>query len=235
MKRAVVLHSGGQDSTTCLAAAAEKYLPQNVFPLQINYGQRHQVELDCAVNTARLLGVNEPVKVDLPGLPGFGGDALTGGDEVTVEHDLSAGGNAYAKAHGLPSTFVPGRNMLFLSIAASYAAKVGSQEAWTGVCAADEAGYPDCRPQFIADMKNAISSALDDTFSIVTPLLHITKAETFALAEDLGVLDLIIEETHTCYEGEHTTRHSWGYGCGTCGSCLERAQGWELFNSEVGQ
>jgi len=230
--RAVVLHSGGQDSTTCLLEAVHRHGASGVTALQINYGQRHKVELECAVLSCEHLGVPY-IRVDLPPLPGFGGDALTGGDEVQVETDLSAGGNQFAREHDLPSTFVPGRNLLFLSIATAYAAKIGAHEIWTGVCAADEAGYPDCRPEFVWAMDDVIQAALDDpNYEVIAPLLSLTKGQTFKLADNLGGLDLILEYTHTCYQGDHETRNEWGYGCSECGSCLERQAGWVDYKEE---
>jgi len=228
--KAVVLHSGGQDSTTCLAYAAQVYGVGNVFPLQINYGQRHAIELECGKKTAIELTGRAPAQYDLEVLHDLGGTALT--DELVdvPEGGVGADGNVFAEQNGLPATFVPGRNLLFLSIAAAYAAKIGSRAIYTGVCQADAAGYPDCRQGFIDHAEQAINSALGiEDMAIFAPLMNLSKAMTWRLAEDIGVLETIRTETHTCYNGNHELLHSWGYGCGTCGACLERAKGYVEF------
>jgi 7-cyano-7-deazaguanine synthase len=130
---------------------------------------------------------------------------------------------------GLPSTFVPGRNLLMLTAAASYAAARDVGALVTGVCQTDFSGYPDCRESTMQALERAIVQGLDRPFVIHTPLMHIDKADTFLLAQELGVLDLILEESHTCYEGDHTTRHAWGYGCGACPACELRARGWHAY------
>lgn len=225
----VVLHSGGQDSTTCLAWSIDQYGPEQVHPLIVNYGQRHAVELEQArIIVDHLLPGRTAREVDLAVLRDLGATALTS-DNIEVNTNAAGTGNQYAADHDLPSTFVPGRNLLFLTTAAAYGATLGAYRIVTGVCAADEAGYPDCRPQFIADASLAITSALDERVTIEAPLLYRTKAETFQLAQDLGILDLVLEETHTCYHGNRDQRHPWGYGCGTCGSCQERAAGWNTY------
>ena len=230
--QAVVLHSGGQDSTTCLVWAIDKYGPDHVHPLIVDYGQRHAVELEQArLIVDQLLPGRKAREVQLAVLRDLGAAALTS-DTIEINTDATGTGNQYAADHQLPSTFVPGRNLLFLTVAAAYGATLGAYDLITGVCAADEAGYPDCRPQFIADASLAITTALDERVTIHTPLLYLTKADTFKLANDLGVLDLILEETHTCYRGNRSNRHPWGYGCGTCGSCQERAAGWTTFTNK---
>lgn len=230
--QAVVLHSGGQDSTTCLAWAIDKYGPDNVHPLIVDYGQRHAVELEQArLIVDQLLPGRKAREVQLAVLRDLGAAALTS-DTIEINTDATGTGNQYAADHDLPSTFVPGRNLLFLTVAAAYGATLGAYDLVTGVCAADEAGYPDCRPQFISDATLALTTALDERVTIHAPLLYLTKADTFQLADDLGVLDLILEETHTCYRGDRSTRHPWGYGCGTCGSCQERAAGWATFTNK---
>lgn len=231
-EKAVVLFSGGQDSTTCLVWAIDKWGPSNVFPVLFNYGQRHAVELaQAGIILSKLLPGHEPVMLDVAALNQIGGAALTD-PGVDVNVDAADTGNVYAEAHGLPSTFVPGRNMLFLTLALAYGARHGAYNLVTGVCEADEAGYPDCRKPFVEAARYALALAIDEKqVQVHAPLIKATKAETFKLAEDLGVLDLVLEETHTCYHGNRDVRLDWGYGCGECGSCVERAKGYAQFRA----
>src|SRR3990167_3655224 len=236
--KAVIALSGGQDSTTCLVDLVNRVGAKNVYPVFFDYGQRHHIEYECARHAVSLLHVNELEVVPVEALKGFGAAALTNSD-ISVNVDATGTGNVYAEAHGLPSTFVPGRNMIFLGLCAAYAAQVGAREIVTGACAADEAGYPDCRPDFIASMEETINVALgltgtDEAIEIVAPLLHLTKAQTWELAASLGELPLIVHNTHTCYEGNHYDLHPWGYGCGKCGSCLEREKGWVEYQATPG-
>lgn len=229
-EKAVVLFSGGQDSTTCLAWATNLFGGQNVYPLAFNYGQKHSVELDCVkrilAQKEQLPIKNELVVLDVQALSQLGSAALTN-DDIRVDENAMGTGNSFAARHNLPSTFVPCRNLVFLALAASYAAKVNARNLVTGVCQADSAGYPDCREDFILEAQRAVIAALGGEYiDIHTPLINSSKTKTFALANDLGVLDLIVEETHTCYNGDRTNRHPWGYGCGTCPACLERERGW---------
>lgn len=227
---AVVLFSGGQDSTTCLAWAMDKYGRHEVLPVCFDYGQKHHVELVQAHRITDLFGIHKPTVIKADALKQFGGAALT---DVNIEVEAKASedsGNSFAASHDLPSTFVPGRNLIFLSLAAAYGAQRGVYDLVTGVCAADESGYPDCRPEFIQSMEDTIRFALaEDTVNIEAPLLHLDKAGTFKLAEDLGVLDVIIDHTHTCYNGDRSIMHTWGAGCGECPACNERAKGYEAF------
>lgn len=224
--QAVVLLSGGQDSTTCLAWAAYRWGPDNLFPVSIYYGQRHKIELDCAHAVCETLGVREPRVLSLEILRDLGGAALTD-ERVVVDTDATGTGNVFAEEHDLPSTFVPGRNLLFFTSAIAFGARHGVYNLVTGVCEADAAGYPDCRGEFVDAAQDALRAALDESRVLIhAPLLERSKAETFLLAEELGVLDTIIEQTHTCYHGNHDTKHDWGYGCGACGACEERANGW---------
>lgn len=229
--KAVVLHSGGQDSTTCLAWAVDQFGEPNVYPLVINYGQRHSVEIEQARKIARLIAPTNPVhETVVPSLREFGSAALTN-DNIDVNVNAEGTGNVYAEKRGLPSTFVPGRNALFFALAAAYAAPLGASHVVTGVCATDDAGYPDCRIPFIGSMGVSLRLALgDDDFRLLAPLLTLSKADTFALAAELNVLDVVLEDTHTCYHGDREHRFSWGYGCGECGACHERAKGWAQYN-----
>jgi 7-cyano-7-deazaguanine synthase len=231
MHGAVVLTSGGQDSTTSLAWAIEQFGNENIRTISFDYGQRHEVELECAQRVCEILEVPRPMIVPVPAFRLFAGAALTNPD-IEVELQASAtSDNQFAHDHGLPSTFVPGRNMVFLALAAGYGAQQGIYDLVTGVCEADAAGYPDCRAQFIKRARQALSEALDDQVTIHTPLIAINKGQTWQLAHDLGVLDVIINETHTCYHGVHDEDHKfhWGYGCGTCPACIERAKGYQEF------
>lgn len=228
MDKAIVIFSGGQDSTTCLMWAISKVGEANVFPLSFFYGQRHEVELTQAREICRQLNVKQPEFMSAVQLQSLGGAALTD-KRVEPNVDATGTGNKYAEDHGLPSTFVPGRNMLFLTLATAYGAKLGIYNLVTGVCEADDAGYPDCRSSFVSAAEVALSKALDETVEIHAPLLRRSKAETFKLASDLGGLETILKHTHTCYRGERHLLYEWGYGCGECGACVERAKGWTEF------
>lgn len=222
---AVVLLSGGQDSTTCLYWALDTF--NEVHAISFNYGQRHIVELDVAARIAADAGVPH-ITLDVPALSQIGAAALTN-EAIDVAADANGTGNEYAADHDLPSTFVPARNAILLTTAAAWAAPNDVRYIVTGVCEADDAGYPDCRAPFIEAIEHAIRAALDDdAFTIAAPLLDLDKARTFALAERLDVLRVVVNETHTCYEGNRT-RHPWGFGCGTCPACHTRAAGYAAF------
>lgn len=231
--KAVVLHSGGQDSSTCLGWAVDQFGESNVYPLVINYGQRHAVEIDQARKIARLIAPTNPVhETVVPSLREFGAAALTN-DNIEVNVDAEGTGNVYAEAHGLPSTFVPARNLLFFAVAAAYGAPLGAYNIVTGVCQADDAGYPDCRDVFVRSASVTLRLALDEPdVRINAPLIHKTKAETFAMAAELNILDVILEDSHTCYHGDREHRWAWGFGCGKCGACHERAKGWAQYNGK---
>jgi 7-cyano-7-deazaguanine synthase len=227
-RRAVVALSGGQDSATCLAWALREFGEGNVEAISFNYGQRHDIELVAARQVAEHFNVPWTV-VPINSFTVLGHAALTN-PAIAVSED--GAGNTWAEKRELPSTFVPGRNLILLGLTAAFALPRGADHVVTGVCSTDEAGYPDCRPTFVANMERAVYAAMDaPEFQLHAPLLYLTKAETFALADQLGVLDTILELTHTCYEGEHETRHDWGYGCGTCPACKARAHGWEEFRA----
>ncbi len=226
-KRALVLFSGGQDSTTCLALALQKY--EHVETLAFDYGQRHNIEL------AARLQVLSNLKIHFPQwAPKMGQDHLLDlgvlgqVSETSLTRDV-----AFAmESSGLPNTFVPGRNLLFLTLAAALAYRRDLQVLVTGVCETDFSGYPDCRDDTMKAMQQALSLGMDKHFLIETPLMWIDKAATWQLAHDTGgtqLVDLILEETHTCYMGERTKRHAWGYGCGTCPACVLRSNGFMKF------
>lgn len=230
MTGAIVLHSGGQDSSTCLAWAIQEFGgPQNITPVAFDYGQRHRIELRCARRVCEEFRVQPPYVIPIEALSNLGAAALTN-PGITIDTDAADTGNKYAETHGLPSTFVPGRNVLFLTLALAFGARDGIYDLVTGVCETDRAGYPDCREEFVVSMADTLRQALaEPDVNIHAPLLHRSKAETFLLAHELDVLPTILEHTHTCYRGERLQRFDWGYGCAACGACIERRDGYEEF------
>ncbi len=221
---ALVLFSGGQDSTVCLAWALERYA--RVETVGFDYGQRHAIEL---VARQRVL---EKLRSDFPRW-----DAKLGEDRVLElatlgrisESSLTRETEIEIGAAGLPNTFVPGRNLLFFTYSAALAWRRGISTLVGGMCETDYSGYPDCRNDTLQTLAKALSLGLDKDITIETPLMYVDKAGTWKMAEDIGaaaLVDLIIEETHTCYLGNRTHRHAWGYGCGTCPACDLRAKGW---------
>ena len=226
-RNALVLFSGGQDSTTCLALALSRY--ERVETIAFDYGQRHAVELQ-----ARLRVLAE-IKAQFPQwAPRLGEDHLL---DLAVLGQVSETSltrdTAFAMEQtGLPNTFVPGRNLLFLTLAAALAYRRGLEVIVTGVCETDYSGYPDCRDDSMKAMQLALSLGMDKRFLIETPLMWIDKAETWRLAQQLGgqpLVDLIVEHTHTCYLGDRSHRQDWGYGCGACPACDLRAKGFARF------
>ena len=218
---ALVLFSGGQDSTTCLAWALERH--RHVETVGFFYGQRHRVELDCrdgiraSLASARL-GADHVLDIST-GMAQLGETALTGDSEIAMG------------AEGLPTSFVPGRNLLFLTYAAALAYRRGLRWIVAGMCETDYSGYPDCRDDTIKAMQLALNLGMQRRFVLETPLMWIDKAATWALAERLGILDIVTENTHTCYLGDRTHRHDWGYGCGTCPACELRRQGFDAYRA----
>jgi 7-cyano-7-deazaguanine synthase len=222
-RTALVLFSGGQDSTVCLAWALERYA--RVETVGFDYGQRHRIELECrgAVRAALqtqfprwAARLGEDRVLDLAALAQISDSALTREREIALA------------SNGLPNTFVPGRNLLFLTYAAALAYRSGASVLVGGMCETDYSGYPDCRDNTLRAMQVAISLGLDAPMTIETPLMWLTKAQTWALAESLGGaawVELVREHTHTCYRGERGRRHAWGYGCGTCPACVLRRDG----------
>lgn len=210
----VILLSGGQDSTTALLWAREN-LPGNLYALSFSYGQRHKVELTCAGRIAAHFGVPHIVVDFGPLWSSLGQNALTG--DIPIE----------TAAGGLPTTFVPGRNLFFLTAAAAWGYPRGESELVIGVSQVDYSGYPDCRAPFIEAARGALTQALDRTVRIHTPFLYMDKAALWRYADSLGYREFIAEETHTCYTGDRTHRHPWGYGCGACPACQLRRAGYE--------
>lgn len=221
---ALVLFSGGQDSATCLAWALARH--ERVETVGFDYGQRHAVEMQARV------AVREGMAAVLPGLADrLGRDHvidLTGYGAI-AESALTSERAIEMDARGLPTTFVPGRNLVFLTVAAALADRRGLDVLVGGMCETDYSGYPDCRRDTIEAMAHALSLGLDRPVVIETPLMALTKADTWALAHDLGgqpLVDLIIEASHTCYRGDRDNRQVWGYGCGDCPACELRALGY---------
>ena len=225
---ALVLFSGGQDSTTCLAKALTRY--QRVETIAFDYRQRHSVELN-----ARLV-VLQQLREQFPEWAGkLGEDHLLdlGVLGQVSETSLTRDTAFKMESSGLPNTFVPGRNLLFLTLAAALAYRRGLEVLVTGVCETDFSGYPDCRDDTMKAMQLALSLGMDKRFLIETPLMWIDKADTWRLADALGgqkLVDLIVEHTHTCYLGDRVHRHAWGYGCGACPACELRARGYAGFS-----
>ena len=221
---ALVLFSGGQDSATCLAWALERF--PRVETLGFDYGQRHRVELDCraalragmAARWGARLG--EDHTLPLAALGAMSDTALTREAEIRFRED------------GLPNTFVPGRNLLFLTFAAALAERRGLRHLVAGMCETDYSGYPDCRDDTIKALQVTLNLGMARRFVIHTPLMWRDKAETWRLAERLGgaaLVELIRVESHSCYLGDRTTLHPWGHGCGHCPACELRARGWERY------
>jgi len=214
----LVILSGGQDSATCLYWAKKQFLGP-LHAITFDYGQRHRVELECAAELARDAGAVHAL-IPVNSLSALSSNALT-------DSSVAVSGNT--GMNGLPSTFVPGRNALFLTLAAAYAVPKGISDLVIGACQMDAAGYPDCRDGFIKSMQHALSMAMESQVRVHTPLMYLTKDQTFRLADKLGVLEKIVKGTHTCYEGNHSDLHAWGYGCAQCPACDLRRKGYEDF------
>ena len=204
---AVVVFSGGQDSTTCLAWALKRY--KKVYAVSFDYGQRHKKELECAASIAKKMGV-EQVVLNLKELNALAPNSLTR-DDIEVDKE--------APEEGTPNSFVEGRNLLFLTYAAIFAKTHGVTDVITGVSQSDFSGYPDCRDIFIKSLNTTLNLAMDYEFDLITPLMWINKEETWEMADKLGVFDLVRNETLTCYNG------IIGDGCGDCPSCKLRKRG----------
>lgn len=208
MTKAVVVFSGGQDSTTCLVQALKQY--DEVHAITFDYGQRHKLEIEVARKLAKQLAVAAHKVMDVGLLNELAVSSLTR-DDIPVSHEL--------QDNGLPNSFVPGRNILFLTLAGIYAYQIGAEAVITGVCETDFSGYPDCRDEFIKAMNTALVKGMDRELVIETPLMWLNKAETWALADHNGALDTVRNETLTCYNGVI------GDGCGDCPSCALRKAG----------
>lgn len=228
MSAALVLFSAGQDSATCLAWALDQF--ERVETIGFFYGQRHAVELEqraplrraiADLNTTWADRLGPDVQVDLAGYGALAESALTADRAIEMTDS------------GLPTTFVPGRNLVFLAVAAAHAFRRGAAVLVGGMCETDFSGYPDCRRETLDAMQSALSLGLAAPMRIETPLMHLTKAETWGLAHQLGgdaLVQTILEHSHTCYEGDRGHRHAWGYGCGACPACELRAKGWRAWS-----
>ncbi|MEM9839681.1 MAG: 7-cyano-7-deazaguanine synthase QueC [Pseudomonadota bacterium] len=222
-QRALVLFSGGQDSATCLAWALSRYA--HVETVGFTYGQRHVVEMTqrliirdrlCNAFPASRDRLGQDHTIDLGYLSAVGETAMTADVEIAMGEN------------GLPNTFVPGRNLAFLTAATALAYRRGLGTIIGGMCETDYSGYPDCRQEALSALEQALRLGTDQPFVLETPLMHLTKAESWRLAHRIGgdlLIELIEEHTHTCYKGERGVRHPWGYGCGECPACVLRAQG----------
>ena len=227
--KALIMFSGGQDSATCLAWALDKY--DYVETIGFNYEQRHAVEMECRqVVLANMraafpkwgMKLGDDHIVDLSALGAISETSLTRDVEIKMTQE------------GLPDTFVPGRNLIFLNFAAAVGYRRGITALIGGMCEADFSGYPDCRKDTLDAQMLAISLGMDKTYTLETPLMHLSKSGAWELAETLGgqtLIDLIIEDSHTCYRGTRGERYEWGYGCGTCPACELRAKGWAEYRA----
>lgn len=228
-RRAMVLFSGGQDSATCLAWALERF--DHVETVGFDYGQRHKVELDVrsafrgelvAAFSGWAEKLGEDHLLDATVLKQLGATAMT--DDMAIAFD----------AQGLPNTFVPGRNLLFFTLAGALAYRRELDNLVGGMCETDYSGYPDCRDDTLKSQQVTLSLGLDRRMVVHTPLMWTDKAGTFQMAERLGgqrLVDLVVEHTHTCYVGDRSKRHDWGYGCNDCPACDLRRQGWARYRS----
>jgi len=226
-RTALVLFSGGQDSTACLAWALQRFA--RVETLGFDYGQRHRIELDCRPRVIAALRARFPVWGERLGEDHLLDLALLGQISATALTETRA---IEMQANGLPNTFVPGRNLLFLNFAAALAYRRGASVLVGGMCETDYSGYPDCRDNTLKALQVALSLGLAVPMTIETPLMFLTKAETWSMTEALGgesLNELIVEETHSCYLGDREHRHAWGYGCGACPACALRAGGYAAF------
>ncbi len=227
---ALVLFSGGQDSATCLAWALDRYA--HVETLGFDYGQRHRVELDCrdafraaipAIDEDWAARLGPDHSLALPVLGAISDTALTRESAIAMD------------AEGLPTTFVPGRNLVFLTFAAALAYRRGLRRIVAGMCETDYSGYPDCRDDTIKALQVALNLGMERRFVLETPLMWLSKGQTWRMAERLGgraLVAAVVEHTHSCYLGDRSKRHPWGYGCGACPACDLRARGWHHYAQE---
>ncbi len=228
---ALVLFSGGQDSATCLAYALSRF--NRVETIGFNYGQRHSIEMDCRLSVLAAFRAQFPHWTDRLGEDHVCDLSVLG--EIS-ETSLTRQVEIETSTSGLPNTFVPGRNLIFLTLAAAMAWRRGITTLIGGMCETDYSGYPDCRRDTIDAQELTLSRGLGRAYSIDTPLMWLDKAQTWEMARALGgdaLTDLIIEETHTCYLGDRTQRHDWGYGCATCPACGLRAKGYAKWRNQI--
>jgi len=217
--KALVVFSGGQDSTTCLGWAKNRF--DVVESITFDYGQKHRVEIAQAHKIADILDVKNTL-LSLDAFSQLNDSAL-----IDSTQDIGA----HHKTHtNLPASFVPNRNAIFFTLAHAFAQKQGIEHVIIGVNQTDYSGYPDCREPFVRALELALNLGSEANITFHSPLMHLTKAETFELSETEGVLELVLNESHTCYNGDHSEQHAWGYGCGECPACILRKAGWEAYD-----
>ena len=218
MSSALVVFSGGQDSTTCLGWAKNRF--DYVESITFDYGQKHRVEIAQAQKIAQLLSVKNTL-LSLDAFSQLNDSAL-----IDSTQDIGA----HHRVHtNLPASFVPNRNAIFFTLAHAFAQKQGIDNIIIGVNQTDYSGYPDCREPFVKALELALNLGSEANITFHYPLMHLTKAETFDLSQKEGVLELVIDESHTCYNGDHQHKYAWGYGCGECPACVLRKLGWEAY------
>jgi len=221
LKKTLVIFSGGQDSTTCLGWALKTY--SQIEAIHFKYGQKHSIETEQARKICKKHDVLLH-EIDINFLNEIVDSALTSNGDVNKKHD---------RLKHLPASFVPNRNAIFITLAHCLAQKIGAEKIITGVCQTDFSGYPDCRVSFINAMENALFIGSETYIEIVTPLMYFTKAEVFELAQTVGILEDVIELSHTCYNGNRTDKHDWGYGCNDCPACELRKNGWNKYKNKT--
>lgn len=219
MKKALIVFSGGQDSTTCLGWALNNF--DYVETITFDYGQKHKVEIKQAKKIATMLNVKNTV-LNINAFTQLNDSAL-----INSDLDISS---SHSTKKNFPASFVPNRNAIFFTLAHAFAQKQDIDNIIIGVNQTDYSGYPDCREDFVLALENSLNLGSESNIKFHYPLIHLTKAETFKLSEDESVLDIVINESHTCYNGNHTTKFDWGYGCGECPACILRREGWKNFN-----
>ena len=221
MSRALVVFSGGQDSTTCLGWAKNRF--EYVESITFDYGQKHRVEIAQAEKIAKILGIKNTL-LSLDAFSQLNDSAL-----IDSTQDIGA----HHRTHtNLPASFVPNRNAIFFTLAHAFAQKQGINHIIIGVNQTDYSGYPDCREPFVKALELALNLGSEASITFHYPLMHLTKAETFELSDKEGVLELVLNESHTCYNGDHQHKHAWGYGCGECPACILRKAGWETYERD---
>ena len=221
MSRALVVFSGGQDSTTCLGWAKNRF--EYVESITFDYGQKHRVEIAQAEKIANILGIKNTL-LSLDAFSQLNDSAL-----IDSTQDIGA----HHRTHtNLPASFVPNRNAIFFTLAHAFAQKQGINHIIIGVNQTDYSGYPDCREPFVKALELALNLGSEASITFHYPLMNLTKAETFELSQKEGVLELVLNESHTCYNGDHQHKHAWGYGCGECPACILRKAGWETYERD---
>lgn len=219
MKKSLVIFSGGQDSTTCLAWAKNNY--QQVEAVSFFYNQKHSIELEKSEKICKILNVKQYF-IDINFFSSIVNSALVSNENVNKMHQDN---------QNLPASFVPNRNALFITISHALAQKIKAQDLIVGTCQTDYSGYPDCRREFIDKIEEALNLGSDSNIKIITPLMFLTKAETFTFAEANNCLDLVLNHSHTCYNGSQV-KNDWGFGCGDCPACILRKKGFYDFKNK---